>query len=267
MKTKKVVGIALAVGLGVLALKSARGVNGLFHSLRHDAQDVTAWVESQVPMEKKFAQLRRDAGEIDGEMEKVKNELAREIVEVRDLKDRAAELRAAVETNDKTLTARGKVIDDAAEHVSFNGRKVSKADALAQYTRDVKVFAMNRKQLAAMEATLASREAIKETLVKTLDGMKSKKGEVLAAIDEAEAEYKQLQLTAVESKYQADDTKLARIKENLRSLKKKIAIEREKQNLTPVVLEEAAAAPTKSAAEMLAAAKGEAVPPAVGEAD
>ncbi len=266
MKVKKVLLIAAAAGLGVIALKSAGKV--LPHAAREVRDEVSALFDRHLPMEKKFAMLRREANGIDGEMEKVKNELAREIVEVRDLTARTAEHRAAVETNAKTLTARGKVIQDANEYVSYGSRKVTKADALTQLQRDVTVYARNKKQLAAMEATLASRETIKETLGKTLDSMRSKKGEVLAAIDEAEAEYKQLQLNAVESKYQADDTKLAQIKESLRALNKSIAIERERQNLTPRLLEETpASAPAQTVQEILAPVTGETVPPAIGAAD
>ena len=251
---KKMLLVAGVAGLGVVGFKAAgNSIERAARTARHEVQAATQWAESKVPMEKRFEMLRQDAQAIDGEMEKVKNELAREIVEVRDLTNRTGELRAAVERKHGELTARGKAIDDAAEKVSIGKRTVSKTDALAQLQKDVTGYGGDKSRLATMEATLANRETIRDTLSKTLDGMKTKKAEVLAAIDAVEADYKQLQLAAVESKYQADDTKLARIKESLRALKKSVEIERVKQDLTPRVLEDApAAAPAKTAKEILA---------------
>ena len=265
MKLKKILLVAGAVGLGVVMWKSS---NGVVKSLRHDAQAAITWVETKVPMEKRFDQLRREAQSIDGEMEKVKNDLAREIVEVRDLTNRTAELRAAVEKNAATLTARGQAITDATEKVKYGTRTFSKADALTELQKDVNGYARNKQRLALMETTLTHRETIKETLAKTLDSMKTKKAEVLAAIDEVEADYKQMQLTAVESKYQMDDTKLAEIKKSLRELKKSVEIEKEKQNLTPRVLEEApASAPAKTVKEILAPVTGTAQPATIDDAN
>ncbi len=258
MKLTKVLLAAGAVGLGVVAWRSSHTA---FKSMRHEVQQVATWADKKVSMETRFEMLRRDANSIDGETDKVMNDLAREIVEVRDLTARTAELRAAVEKNAATLTARGQAITDATEKVRFGNRIVSKADALTQLEKDVAVYKRDKSRLADMDKTLGHRESIKETLSKTLDTMRSKKAEVLAAIDEVEADYKQTRLLAVESKYQMDDTKLAQIKESLRDLKKSVAVEKELQNLAPRVLEESpASSPAKTVKEILAPVTGAATP-------
>jgi len=262
MKLKKMLLVAGVAALGVVAWKSS---NGVAKSFRHEVQSVAVWAEKKVPMEARFEQLRRDAQSIDGEMDKVKNDLAREIVEVRDLTDRTAQLRAAVEKNVGTLTARGQAITDATEKVKYGARTFSKVEALAQLEKDVAGYKRDKQRLTQMETTLGHREAIKETLSKTLDSMRTKKAEVLAAIDEVEADYKQTRLNAVESKYQMDDTKLAQIKESLRDLKKSVAVEKELQNLTPRVLDEAG--PAKTVKEILAPVTATATPAAAPEAN
>ena len=206
MKLKKLLLVAGVATVGVMGFKWAgNSIERVTRTARQEAREVATWVEGQVPMEKRFEQLRRDAQAIDGEMEKVKNDLAREIVEVRDLTNRTAELRASVEKTATALTARGQAIDDATEKVKYGTRTFSKTEALAELQKDVNRYTRDKSRLASMEATLVNRETIKETLSKTLDSMKTKKAEVLAAIDEVEADYKQLQLAAVESKYQADE--------------------------------------------------------------
>jgi chromosome segregation ATPase len=255
MKLKKLLLVAVVVGGGIIAFKSS---SSMIRHLKDEGRTAISWVESQVPMEKKFAQLRHEAEGIDKDMEKVKGDLAREIVEVRELTARTAELRASVDTEGKRLTAMGETITDAREKVKYGATMVSVPEATAKLQKDVAVFVRNKKSLDLMENTLTYREKIKETLQKTLDSMKTKKAEVLAAIDEAEAEYKEMQLSNVESKYQADDTKLAKIKENLRKLKKGIEIEKEKLNLSPRVYEETPTAAPKTISEILAPVTGKA---------
>ena len=58
--------------------------------------------------------------------------------------------------------------------------------------------------------------------------MKVQKAELTAAVDAMEAELAVLKLQQMESKYQTDDSRMAKIKEDLRKLKTKVDVEREK---------------------------------------
>ena len=217
---KKLLIVGVIAGAAVLAFKGTRFIS----HVKHEVSSARDWAEGQLPMEKKFAHLRKDVDTLDRDLEKVKNELAREIVEVRELTAKSGELRAQVETEHKVLVARGDVITEATEKVKYGATMVSIPEAKNRLAKDVNIHVKNQSRLKMLEATLTSRETIKETLQKTLDTMKNKKAEMLAEIDAVEAEYKTLQLTQVESKYQTDDTKLAKIKETLRQLKKSVDI-------------------------------------------
>ena len=78
--------------------------------------------------------------------------------------------------------------------------------------------------LDALEQSLAHHGRIKATLEQQFDEMRRQKEQLKAEIDAVEAEYKALQLQQIESKYQTDDTRLARIKENLRSMRHKLDV-------------------------------------------
>ena len=230
---KKLLIVGVIAGAAVLAFKGTRFIS----HVKHEVSNARDWAETQLPMEKKFAHLRKDVDTLDRDLEKVKNELAREIVEVRELTVKTGELRAQVENEKKVLVTRGEAITDATEKVKYGSSTVSIPEAKHRLEKDVKVHVNNQNRLKAMETTLTHRESIKETLQKTLDTMKNKKADLLAEIDSVEAEYKTLQLTQVESKYQTDDSKLAKIKETLRQLKKSVDIEKEKLALTPSIRE------------------------------
>ena len=121
------------------------------------------------------------------------------------------------------LNARATAIKNATEYVTFGNRKLSSVDAAKAELEDgVRRYTANQKSLSAMEAAVASRDKVKETLEKQLETLKNQKGELAAAVDALEAELTALKLQQMESKYQTDDTRLGKIKEDIRALKTKI---------------------------------------------
>jgi chromosome segregation ATPase len=203
-----------------------------------------------MPLEKRFAMLRKEAAALDKDIDRAKNELAREIVEVRELTRQTDELKAQVEKAAKELVARGDTINDATNNkVSVGRQTISVAEAKSRLQKDVSSHVKVVKRLEVMEKTLAQREQIRDTLQKTLDSLKAKKSEALIAIDELEAEYKELQLTQIESKYQADESRLAKIKETLAKIRKDIEVKKEVLQLTPSVREDAPAEGTATGSQ------------------
>ena len=233
---KKLVIVGLVATAAFVGLRHSK----FFRYAKQELSDVHDWVEDQVPVEKKIEQMRKDVANLDRDVESVKDALAREIVEVRELTTDVGKLRASVETEHKGLVKRGEEIRDASEYVAYGRSKVSVAEAKELLKRDVGTHLKRKQQLESLEKTLANRERIKETLEKQLDSMLKQKQELKAEIDAVEAEYKALQLQQMESKYQNDDTRLARVKESLNGLRKKLDIEREKLQLAPRVYDEPA---------------------------
>jgi len=238
MLKKLLIGGLVAV-IAFVALRNTK----LFHYAKQELSDAREWVEDQVPVEKKIEQMRKDVANLDRDVEAVKDALAREIVEVRELTTDVAKLRADVEAEHKKLVKRGEEIRQASEFVAYGRTKVPVAEAKDLLKRDVTSHLKRKQQLESLEKTLAYRERIKETLEKQLDSMLKQKQELKAEIDAVEAEYKALQLQQMESKYQHDDTRLARVKESLNNLRKKLDIEREKLQLAPRVYDEPASEP------------------------
>jgi hypothetical protein len=88
-----------------------------------------------------------------------------------------------------------------------------------------------------MNATLATRIKIRDSLERQLETLKNQEKELVTAIDGLEAELNNLKLQQMESKYQTDDTRLAKIKEDMRKLKTRVDVEREKLKLLPAAME------------------------------
>ena len=234
---KKLLLVGVIAAAGVFVLKGTK----FFGYAKQEVVSWKDWADDQVPVEKKIAQMRKEVVGLDGDLEKVKTELATSIVKVRELTAQSADQRAIVTSDQKQLQARGDAIRDALANKGDDDKTkvnaVSVTDAKERLARDVNVWKSRKTHLDALEQSLAHHERIKATLEQQFDSLRTQKEDLKAQIDAVEAEYKALQLQQIESKYQTDDTRLARIKENLRSMRTKLDVEKEKLKLTPKVHE------------------------------
>ena len=223
---KKLVVTAAVAGCAIAAFN---GTRALTH-VRHEVRVARNWADNQVPMEKKFDLLRDEANGLDREVDRVKTQLAREIVETRELKATTEKLAVKVAGDRKDLLARGKSIQDGDKQVSTGNTDAARA----RLERDVTAHQHDLNRLQSLEATLGNRTESRNNLQQTLDQMVGQKDAILAQLSAVEAEYKRLQLEQVKSKFQTDDSKLARIKERLRELDKEVQVRKERLNLEPV---------------------------------
>jgi len=233
--------------IGFVAVTALRGtkiasyVGSQIRAARDQAED-------SIPPKEEIARLRHEVKALDKDIMTVVNQLAKETVDVKQLQGDVETLTKKQSDEKDRLTGRAKAIKDVEtgktdgpQYVMFGKRKVSLDDAKAELKADVKRHATNQKSLDTMEQVLAQRIKTRDTLEKQLETLKNQKTELAVAIDAMEAELNALKLQQMESKYQTDDTRLAKIKEDLQKLKTKVEVEREKLKLMPSVRETPAA--------------------------
>lgn len=237
--------------VGALAFTALRGTK-FFGYAKQEVAGAAEWLDSQVPTEKKIQQLRKDTKQLDREIDKAQNAYVAEIVDVERLAKDIAALKSEVTTDEAKVVAMGQKIKDAKEKVTYGRFAVSQDEALQLLQSDTKRVVARKATLASMEQTLNARERIKDALQKQLDGLRRNKQELTVAIDKLEAEYKVLQYQQIESKYQADDTKLAAVKQSLRELQREVDIQRQKLKLAPTVSDDGPPATGLSVDEILA---------------
>jgi chromosome segregation ATPase len=250
--------------LGIVGFVAVSVVKGskLGSYIRAEIDALRERAKANVPPEKEIARLRSEIKQLDKDILAVVDQLARENVAVEQLRDKANTLRAEQSKHKELLTARADAIKKATEQVMFGDRTLTIAAAKAELEEGVKHYTANQKSLETMDVALVSREKVRNTLAKQLETMKNQKRELTAAVDALEAELTALKLQQMESKYQTDDTRLGKIKEDIRALQTKLAIEREKLKLMPAVFETPAKPTTNKSVEDIMAPLAEAAKPA-----
>jgi chromosome segregation ATPase len=248
---KKLLLVGIVAGATVVAVKSTK-VGG---HVRHEAEGLVAWAESQVPVQKKIDKLRRDVRFLDKDIDRAASALAKEIVETRMLGQDVAAEQAALEKTRAGLLARGAELKDARK-VGATDKPAPAADAKDRLKLDVARFEDAKRRLTANEKMLDLKERNKAILEGQLASLKTKKLELETAISQAETKFKELQLAQMESKFQTDDTRLARIKADLRELNKLLDIKAEELKLQPAVHEDAPKASTDESVDDILAPVG-----------
>jgi len=259
--------------LGVIGFVAVSALGGtkLASYIRSEWREARERAEANIPPEKELARIRNEIKELDRDIVKVIGQLAEQNVAVDNLKAQNAETAKKQEATLKSLKLRGEALKareealkNAQGHVTFGNRTVNIADATKELNADTKALEQDanaykkaQDTLAANQATLATRVKVRDSVKQNLEAMQSQKGELAAAADELEAQLVALKAEQTRSKYQTDDTRLAKIKEDIRNLKTKLDVEKEKNRLmqggaNPAVKSES----TKSVDDILGGLEG-----------
>jgi chromosome segregation ATPase len=247
---KKMVLLAVVGFVAVTALAGTK----VGSYIRSEINEARKAAEDNIPPEKEVGRLRSELKMLDKDMMAVVNQLAQERVAVNQLQEKVNEVAGKQEGAKALLKDRAAAIKKAEGQVVFGSRKLSVNEAKEELAEGVKRFEANQKTLGTLEQTLAARTRVRDTLEKQLETLKNQKTELATSIDGLEAEINAVKLQQMESKYQTDDSRLARIKEDMRKLKTRLEVEREKLKLMPAALEPTAppASSGKSVDEIIA---------------
>lgn len=258
--------VVLAV-VGFVAVTAISGTK-LASYLRSEWRDARKQAEDSIPPEREVARLRNEINLLDGDIKKLVHHLAKERVEVIELKEKVDDLSVRQTADKDRLKVRAERIkkDEGQVTVGTNPKNVGAAKA--ELEADVKSFVNTQKSLDSLDATLATRIKVRDGLEKQLDAMKNQKAELKAAVDGIEAQLTMLKLQQMESKYQTDETRLANIKNDIASLQKKLKVRGEELKLNQTTHDDAIPAKSsKSVEAIMAEIDGPAKQPEVKKAD
>jgi len=245
---KKLILVGVVAAIGFVAVKST----GAMKSLRAEYDQVKqSWKGKDSP-EKQIESLRGEVAKLDGDVNKVKDELAREIVEARDLQRQSAKVRTEVDADQARVLAFGKDLESATVKVSYGRESLSVPEAKERLKSDVNFLVKKKQTLTILEKTLGHRERAREILEKQLDELQRQKLTLKTEIDAIEVEYKALKLSQIENRYQKDDSRLSNIKQTLDKLRKDLEVNQERVKLDPKGQAPAVAESNESVSDILA---------------
>ena len=249
---KKILLVALVVA-GVVFLVKGAGVIG---TLKREYQNARNAIGGDKTEEEQIKELRKEVDKLDKDIDKAKDSLAKEIVEVRDLQKHSAKLRVEVTGEEKRVLAFGEDLKNTEGQIAYNREMLSVPDAKDRLKSDVSLLVRKKNTLGTMEKTLTHRERSKDILEKQLGELANQKQSLKSEIDAIEVEYQNIKLQQMENKYQKDDSRLSNIKQSIEKMRKDLEVKKERIKLDPVG--QAAPASTESVDDIIKPLTGKA---------
>ena len=227
---KKILLAVLVVAGVVFAVKGA----GVITTLKREYENAKAAMKGDRTEEEQIKELRKEVDKLDKDIDRAKDNLAKEIVEVRDLQKQSAKLRADVTGEEKRVLAFGKDLETTQGQIAYGREMLSVPDAKERLKSDVGILVRKKATLGTMEKTLTHREKSKDLLDKQLAELSGQKLSLKNEIDAIEVEYQNIKLQQMENRYQKDDSRLSGIKQSIEKMRKDLEVKKERIKLDPV---------------------------------
>jgi len=217
-----------------IAIAALAVVAGLFilNTTYFGSYAKTAWkkaktaANNQVPLEFKLETLRNEIAHLIPDMKKNISAIAEEIVAVDNLQRDVNDLRASLTTQKDKLRAMKEALQTGDTQVTFGGGTVTVDRLKSRLNREFNSCKQREKDLDIKEQMLAARQEKLQADREQLESMKSQKQQLELRVAQMEAEVRTLRTVQTKSKFQFDDSRLARIKNELNQLENQLKVER-----------------------------------------
>jgi len=193
------------------------------------------WVKNQVKVETEIHRLRNEVESLDREDRVALDLVARQRLDVRAAEEKLEKNKAEVARLHKRITelrAALKAPDaDAVQQVSYNGSTYPRDKAEQQVSVDFELYKPLKASVAAQEKGLAAlRKSLAQNEQKLFSG-KQRRQEMMTQLQELENELAEVRLAQIANNTVVDDSGYGRVQRDIQSLKKRLAVEKEKLKL------------------------------------
>lgn len=240
--------VVAAAGLLVAAVLTQTKVGNLAWGWLDRAEK---HLDAKIKPEDEIRRIKKEVSNLDKDVDQAKGNLAEEMVDVKHLTKKVDDLRVAVETSRKAVEARRAVFAADDKFVKWDGKTMSVANAKERLAAEVGTHKALEKEFKAQETMLAVHERSKTLAEQHLQALVAEKAELESAVADLEADIKLAKIEQVESKYQNDGSRMAKVKNDLTELRKRIEVQRTKLALSKKI--DPKSAENKSVDEIFAA--------------
>jgi len=225
---KKLAWIGIFAFAAVVAVKAA----GFEKYVGAWANKARAKVEAKIPLETQIESIRDQIAKLQPDVEKAKTKLAEKRVQVMNLRSEVDGRKVRLDENKAVLQTRAEALSDAGvQFVYYGDRKLPTADAKRQLARDLKSYEQAESLLKSKTQELQIREEELRNVQEQVEALIAARNQAETEVAALESELVTLRLAETRSKYQADDSRLADIKQSMQKVRDRLNVAKEKLNI------------------------------------
>jgi len=218
--------VAVVVGLIVLnlALRSVSPTLDLGSHLCTALSKISRHAKDQVPLDWEIDRVRDEVSKIDNDISRARGPLARQLYEVEELKKDIGDHRARLDQEKKTLLTMKADVESGNQYIVYGDTRYPASRIKEKLTKDFDAFKTSEKALDTKEKLLQSKEEGVAAAREQLDAMRGVKEQLTVELSQMDTELKLIRLQETKSKFHVDDSRLARIKDSIKDMHRRIDI-------------------------------------------
>jgi chromosome segregation ATPase len=218
---------AVLVGAGLFVMNRAGlGSYGAtaFHKLRSACK-------SSVPIEFEIERLKYQIAELVPDMKRHLSSIAEEMVATQNLREDIQETHANLKRQKDAIVAMTKDLENGALTISYGGREYSASRIREKLGRDFRSYQRCEAEVKSKEKLLEAKDRALDAAREQLSTIRSQKQDLEVQVAQLEADLKSVRLAQSHSKFQIDDSSLARCKQTLAEIQSRLKVEQKTSEL------------------------------------
>lgn len=223
------IGIAAVLAAAGLFVMNRAGLHGYGATALHKIKGAC---KAQVPIEFEIERLKYQIAELVPDMRRNLSSIAEEMVATANLRDEVQETRVNLVKQKDAIVAMTKDLETGAASISYGGRDYARDRVRDKLARDFRSYQRCEAELKSKEKLLDAKERALDGAREQLSTIRTQKQELEVQVAQLEADLKSVRLAQSRSKFQIDDTALARCKATLAEIKNRLKVEQKTTELT-----------------------------------
>lgn len=216
--------------LGVAALVAIVVVNatGLAKYCGPMAAKWKKQLEAKIPIEDQIAAINDQIAKLQPDVENAKTRLAEKRVAFKNLQTEVDALQARLKERRDVLQARADQLSGDVTIVFYDDRKIPAAEAKKRLARDFKAYQRAESLLKSKTQLVQTRQEELRAAQEQLEALFVAQEQAKTEVAQLETEMMTVRLAQTRSRYQADDTRLADIKQSIQKVRDRLQVAKEK---------------------------------------
>ncbi len=216
--------LAVVAGLVAVGYLGGSYVRTAWHRVASD-------FKASVPVDFEIARIRGELEQLGPEMRQNLDAVAKETVDVQDLKQDIADCKANLEHQKKNIMTMKADLESGNKTISYNGIDYPASRIRDKLSRDFEAYKVGDKAVQVKEKLLEQKEKALAAHKDQIAQSASVKEQLEVELARLEAEYQMVKVAEAKSPVQFDGSRLANIKTSVKELQDRIHQMEERQKL------------------------------------
>lgn len=221
---KKLLIAAVAVLVGVVVLRKTEAGN----LMRVWWKNAMTCARNKVPIETEIESLREQITRLDQNTKEHFSAYAEEAVAVDNLAASVKELQAQLERQERSILTMRKDLKSDTQTIAYGDNTYTRAEVTRQLKHDWEQYQQGLANLKARKQALKARKETLRLSHEQFEAMQDARKDLVAQLDQLEAELKTVRLAQARSKTPTDDSELSQLKEGVARIRDRIHVEQKK---------------------------------------